>query len=347
MPLTVNFTANQTVGQAPLIVSFTLSDVIGTSTGWAWDFGDGNTSTLKNPENMYQAAGNYTVTVVATNGVNTSTITKVYFINVVYVDFSVSVLSGYEPLSVQFTDNTAIPNGINIYGWLWAFGDDNTSNLQSPTHSYTTGGTYTVSLTVYVVDSNNKLYDIIITKSDYIEVKSTPIRFSSKFIAIGWIKSPIFGATNAISPFVIGDTHGNLSGVDSVFDLNIIKEGIDYRLCYSGSKTKLINMNYSIDISDGNWHFLIYMCTDDLGTMVYYIDNILIDSEVGVDINGLSYSTARTTSSRQGGGTIWCPHLIDIGSSLSVYNWRMSMGLNLGIDFLNDLMVIDKQALGI
>lgn len=38
-------------------------------TSWAWDFGDGTTSTLQNPTKTYTAAGTYTVTLIATNQV--------------------------------------------------------------------------------------------------------------------------------------------------------------------------------------------------------------------------------------------------------------------------------------
>ena len=31
--------------------------------------------------------------------------------------------------------------------WLWDFGDGNTSNLQNPTHTYSVGGIYNVTLT--------------------------------------------------------------------------------------------------------------------------------------------------------------------------------------------------------
>lgn len=37
-------------------------------TGWLWNFGDATTSTLQNPSHVYTTAGNYTVTLTATNG---------------------------------------------------------------------------------------------------------------------------------------------------------------------------------------------------------------------------------------------------------------------------------------
>ena len=66
----VNFSATPTSGPPPLAVQFTdLSDVPGAS-AWFWDFGDGATSTLRNPSHTY-AAGVYDVrlSVTGTNGI--------------------------------------------------------------------------------------------------------------------------------------------------------------------------------------------------------------------------------------------------------------------------------------
>lgn len=52
-------------------------DSDGTVTGWLWSFGDGSTSTLKNPTRTYAAKGNYTVTLKATDNAGaTASISK-------------------------------------------------------------------------------------------------------------------------------------------------------------------------------------------------------------------------------------------------------------------------------
>jgi subtilisin-like proprotein convertase family protein/PKD repeat protein len=55
------------------VVQFTNQSTNGTS--YAWDFGDGSTSTDQNPVHTYAAGGTYTVTLVVTNACGTDTIT--------------------------------------------------------------------------------------------------------------------------------------------------------------------------------------------------------------------------------------------------------------------------------
>ncbi len=55
--------------------------------------------------------------------------------------------SSITDLTVTFTDASTDSDG-NITSWSWNFGDTNSSNLQSPSHTFGSGGTYTVSLTV-------------------------------------------------------------------------------------------------------------------------------------------------------------------------------------------------------
>ncbi len=68
---TASFTASPTSGVAPLVVQFTDTSTAA-PTSWTWDFGDGATATTQNPAHTYAAAGNYTVTLRATNASATS-----------------------------------------------------------------------------------------------------------------------------------------------------------------------------------------------------------------------------------------------------------------------------------
>ena len=61
---TASFTATPTSGAFPLPVQFTDTSA-GGPTSWAWDFGDGATSSLANPTHTYAAPGTYTVSLHA------------------------------------------------------------------------------------------------------------------------------------------------------------------------------------------------------------------------------------------------------------------------------------------
>jgi len=145
-----NFSSNVISGTAPLSVAFTDKST-GTPTAWNWSFGDGTTnSTVKNPTHRYSSAGNYTVTLTATNAAGSNTVTKSSYIKVTaaaqkpVAAFSASPTSGKAPFKVQFTDkSTGSPTS-----WSWNFGDRTTSSTRNATHTYTKKGKFTVTLTV-------------------------------------------------------------------------------------------------------------------------------------------------------------------------------------------------------
>ncbi len=61
-----------------------------------------------------------------------------------YIDYEVN---DQNPLTVQFHDLSQAVEG-EIIGWLWDFGDGNTSEEQNPTHTFPEDGIYEVTLTI-------------------------------------------------------------------------------------------------------------------------------------------------------------------------------------------------------
>jgi PKD repeat protein len=80
-PPVTSFTATPTDGAAPLSVSFT-DQSSGSITGWAWAFGDGNTSISQNPSDIYVNPGSYTVREIVTGTGGSSTNTRTALISV-------------------------------------------------------------------------------------------------------------------------------------------------------------------------------------------------------------------------------------------------------------------------
>ncbi|AAM07636.1 cell surface protein [Methanosarcina acetivorans C2A] len=164
-----DFSVDVTSGSAPLTVQFTDLTTNG-PVSWAWDFeSDGIIDSYEqNPSWTYNAAGNYTVTMTATNLVASDTVTRVNLTSVENLppmaDFSADPVATLIGCSVQFTDlSTNSPTS-----WQWDFNNDGTidSTMQNPSYTYTTAGTYTVNLTV-----SNPAGSGDEVKTDYIVVK--------------------------------------------------------------------------------------------------------------------------------------------------------------------------------
>jgi PKD repeat protein len=160
---TPNFIATPLLGPPPHEVRFTdLSD--GSPSSWFWEFGDGDTSTAKNPTHIYTQSGRYDVLLRVSNVVGTSDRIKEQYITIGYpptAEMKASPTTGHAPLPISFTDlSLNAPTQ-----WLWSFGDGGSSTLQHPTHTYTTSGTYVVTLTVqnlFGTDTGTLKTDIVV-----------------------------------------------------------------------------------------------------------------------------------------------------------------------------------------
>ncbi len=143
------FSASPTSGNSPLKVTFTDKST-GSPKSWKWNFGNGKTSTSKNPAYTYTKPGKYTVSLTVKNaaGTNTKTIKDYITVKTAPVKpvaaFSASPRSGKAPLKVQFTDKSSN----SPTSWKWSFGDGTYSTAKNPVHKYSKAGKYTVSLTI-------------------------------------------------------------------------------------------------------------------------------------------------------------------------------------------------------
>ena len=80
-PPVADFSANSTLGVAPLTVQF-VDLSTGDPTSWSWNFGDGGTSLSQNPVYTYNTAGTYTVTLTVSNALGSDTRTMANYITV-------------------------------------------------------------------------------------------------------------------------------------------------------------------------------------------------------------------------------------------------------------------------
>ncbi|MCB8998447.1 MAG: PKD domain-containing protein [Bacteroidales bacterium] len=142
-----------------------------------WDFGDGSTSTLRNPVHLFRSSGDYTVTLTVKNGCllsnSFSRQVGVYgqesYVPYPYFDFEVNpdysdTLHICPATTVNFINQTY--GGPNI-SYIWDFGDGGTFYGLNSSHTYNTPGLYTVSL--YAKD----LCGMTNSSQKYIVVSST------------------------------------------------------------------------------------------------------------------------------------------------------------------------------
>ena len=172
------FTATPRCGGAPLSVTFTDQTIpIHTITSWLWDFGDGNTSSERNPTHEYQQDGVYDVSLTVTSGTIADGLTKAQYITVqdnISATFTGLPNSGKAPLTVVF--EPIIEGVANEY--LWDFGDGQTSTVRNPIHVYTGGGIYTVRLIArFALDGCDQVDAV--TREDYVVVNDLKPEFTS------------------------------------------------------------------------------------------------------------------------------------------------------------------------
>ena len=152
-------------GDAPLSVQF--KDVsMGNINKWWWNFGDGFTSSRRNPKHTYFSQGQYDVSLRVSGPAGTDVIQKNSCITVStpskQPSFYGRPTSGTAPLDVSFyltdTDDTASVR--------WNFGDLTPEQIAfHPKHTYTNAGEYTVVAQITIGESVT-----IVEKKQYIHV---------------------------------------------------------------------------------------------------------------------------------------------------------------------------------
>jgi PKD repeat protein len=178
-------TLNITPSQSPL-VDFTFSplspgvyekvvfDASGTIaeggliTGYSWNFGNGTIITVTDPvvRQTYPTAGNFTVTLNATNTAGywsvMSKLVQVMPTGGPKANFTIS------PAAPSYNQTITFDASNSVLGWngtihpsivlyTWSFGDNSTTSTTAPSihHAYSQKGNYTVTLTV--IDASGKI----------------------------------------------------------------------------------------------------------------------------------------------------------------------------------------------
>ncbi|MEW2012577.1 MULTISPECIES: PKD domain-containing protein [Microbacterium] len=126
----------------------TSSDADGTIASYAWDFGDGKTSTSADPTHTYASGGDYTVKLTVTDDDGATNTTQMPITVVANVPPTAQAAWSATGLDATFSSSGSGDSDGSIAGFNWDFGDGKTDTTPSPSHTYAQAGSYTVVLTV-------------------------------------------------------------------------------------------------------------------------------------------------------------------------------------------------------
>ena len=162
----------------PVTVQYT-NQSSSNATSWLYLFGNPPAgSTSPNPTNDFFAQGTYDDTLIVTSNagcVDTLIKPANLVVDPVWARFNPSTINdpdameGCAPHTINFTDTSYTPAGYPIVSWQWDFGDNTTSVLQNPTHTWANPGQYLVTLTI----TNSNGCDS--TFSDIVKVGTKPV----------------------------------------------------------------------------------------------------------------------------------------------------------------------------
>lgn len=132
-----------------LVVEFQNTSDLGDT--YEWEFGDGMTSTDENPTHTYTETGLYNVTLLVTDSNGCAAPNLINY----QVDYTwdasnmAASFTSVEDNQCDFLDAEFTNTSIQGDTFEWDFGDGTpTSNLENPSHTYTSPGSYLVTLTV-------------------------------------------------------------------------------------------------------------------------------------------------------------------------------------------------------
>ncbi|TXD82663.1 PKD domain-containing protein [Subsaximicrobium wynnwilliamsii] len=155
----VDFSNEAIEGNSQLLSFTNLSE---NATSFQWDFGDGSDNSYeKHPSHLYNPGGAYMVTLKGFNGDKATVISKEIMV------------AGNPVANFSYTTDAIVLYQLNFENlsqnadsFQWDFGDgEGTSTVENPSYTYTSAGTYSVTLLVQGAGGTNSTsIDVIITE---------------------------------------------------------------------------------------------------------------------------------------------------------------------------------------
>jgi PKD repeat protein len=231
----INFTANKTEGDKPLIVRFTDTST-NSPTAWSWDFGDGNSSIEQNPVYTYSANGSYTVALSAANIAGSNTLSRSNYITViapvienntfssVTSGISTVITGSHQNVTIDTTTANVTTSGntvtLNTTGSSWS---SVTINLKEPVNTGSSTIKGTVASVTAMTDPVTASAGSAGTPSVQIQLNMSEVPQSTASITQTITKDPSATAQSAFTVAAIGTN----KQIDSIaYTLNVAKTNL-------------------------------------------------------------------------------------------------------------------------
>jgi len=281
---------------------------------WYWEFGDGESSVVKNPFHIYATGGEYTVTLTI-NGAD-STCFDTYSELVVILDSTFSCQANFwwhyncqntNPLEIQFVNNSYSYGP--IVEFAWDFGDGATSNQGDPLHVYSDFGLYSVTLgiitesgctssktlDVWVNDPSSNCLAMFVPFIDSIN----PLQVYFEDLSIGQISSWLWEFGDGAASIEQNPTH--IYPEQAVYNASLTIEVGD--ICTSSFYYEINLITGQVAVSHGPTTGIIE--TNDITVTLYPnpVEDVLFinttgNSEITIQIMNLSGQVLRISTQR-------------------------------------------------
>lgn len=150
----------QTVCTPPVSIAFTNTSTGPETLSYLWDFGNGKTSTEKNPVNLYENVGSYAVKLIVQSSLGCMDSIRVNnAVPITEIITKFNVQDACPNTEIQFADSSTAFTNAN----LWRFSDGRTDNQPTVYKVFKTPGTYTATLINYYntcTDSLTKTFTV-------------------------------------------------------------------------------------------------------------------------------------------------------------------------------------------